>query len=106
MHVHPKQEERFEVIAGKMEFRMGLKKIEAGPGDIVTVPKGKAHKFANAGDTTAVVRVTVTPRSRWSACSRPQSRLPTRAATPQAGCPSRSTWRSSSPLSRRGPRSG
>jgi len=61
MHVHPKQEEAFEVIAGKMEFRMGLKKIEAGPGDVVTVPKGKAHKFANAGETTAVVRVTVTP---------------------------------------------
>jgi quercetin dioxygenase-like cupin family protein len=61
MHVHPKQEERFEVIAGNMEFRMGLKKIEAGPGDTVTVPKGKAHKFANAGETTAVVRVTVTP---------------------------------------------
>ena len=38
MHVHPKQEERFEVVAGKMEFRMGLKKIEAGPGDVVTVP--------------------------------------------------------------------
>ena len=61
MHVHPEQEERFEVLAGRMAFRMGLRKIEAGPGDVVTVPKGKAHKFMNAGDTTAVVKVTVTP---------------------------------------------
>ena len=61
MHVHPHQEERFEVLEGKMRFRMGLKTIEAGPGDVVTVPAGKAHKFANAGDEVAVARVQVTP---------------------------------------------
>jgi mannose-6-phosphate isomerase-like protein (cupin superfamily) len=60
-HVHPHQEERFEVLEGRMRFRMGLKTIEAGPGDVVTVPAGKVHKFANAGDTTAVVNVQVTP---------------------------------------------
>jgi mannose-6-phosphate isomerase-like protein (cupin superfamily) len=61
MHVHPEQEERFEVLAGRMRFRMGMKTIDAGPGDVVTVPAGKAHKFANAGEETAVVYVTVTP---------------------------------------------
>ena len=61
IHVHPHQEERFEVLEGKMRFRMGLKTIEAGPGDVVTVPAGKAHKFANAGDEVAVARVQVTP---------------------------------------------
>lgn len=61
MHVHPEQEERFEVLSGRMRFRMGMRTIEAGPGDVVTVPRGKAHRFANAGDETAVVRVTVTP---------------------------------------------
>jgi mannose-6-phosphate isomerase-like protein (cupin superfamily) len=60
-HVHPHQEERFEVLEGRMRFRMGLKTIEAGPGDVVTVPAGKIHKFANADDTTAVVNVQVTP---------------------------------------------
>ena len=95
MHVHPKQEERFEVIAGKMEFRMGLKKIEAGPGDVVTVPMGKAHKFADAGETTAVVRATVTPALEMERSSRPPPLTPTRAASPPAGCPSRSTSRSS-----------
>ncbi len=61
MHVHPEQEERFEVLEGRMRFRMGLRTIDAGPGDEVTVPAGKAHKFTNAGDETAVARVTVTP---------------------------------------------
>jgi quercetin dioxygenase-like cupin family protein len=60
-HVHPKQEERFEVIAGKMKFRLGLKKIVAGPGEVVVVPPGAIHNFANAGDEAAQVRVTMTP---------------------------------------------
>jgi len=60
-HIHPEQEERFEVIEGTMAFRMGLKKIVAGPGDVVTVPAGKVHAFKNAGDDTAKVRVQVRP---------------------------------------------
>ena len=60
-HVHPEQEERFEVVSGTMEFRLGLKKIVAGPGETVVVPAGKVHRFRNGGDEEAVVRVTVTP---------------------------------------------
>ena len=60
-HIHPEQEERFEVIEGTMSFRMGLKKIVAGPGEVVTVPAGKVHAFKNAGDDTAKVRVQIRP---------------------------------------------
>ena len=60
-HVHPEQEERFEVLAGRMRFRMGLRTVEGGRGDVVTVPAGKVHGFTNAGDEIAVARVTVTP---------------------------------------------
>jgi quercetin dioxygenase-like cupin family protein len=60
-HVHPKQEERFEVIAGKMKFRLGMRKIVAGPGEVVVVPAGAVHNFANAGHETARVRVRMTP---------------------------------------------
>jgi|tagenome__1003787_1003787.scaffolds.fasta_scaffold20694782_2 quercetin dioxygenase-like cupin family protein len=60
-HVHPEQEERFEVLEGTMTFRMGLKKVVAGPGDVVTVPAGKVHAFKNAGEDTAKVRVQVRP---------------------------------------------
>ena len=64
MHVHPIQEERFEVVAGTMRFRKGRKKVVAKAGDVVVVPPGTAHKFANAGDETARVRVEVRPALR------------------------------------------
>src|SRR5690348_9827628 len=69
MHVHPEQTERFEVVEGRMKFRLGLKTIEAGPGDVVTVPAGAAHKFANAGDEARSEerRVGKECRSRWAA---------------------------------------
>jgi quercetin dioxygenase-like cupin family protein len=60
-HVHPEQEERFHVLEGTMQFRMGLKKIVAGPGETVIVPAGRVHRFANGGDETARVRVEVVP---------------------------------------------
>ena len=58
---HPNQQERFEVITGRMRFTLGRKKIDAGPGDVVVIPAGAAHKFCNGGDTDAVIRVQVTP---------------------------------------------
>ncbi|HEY6776493.1 MAG TPA: cupin domain-containing protein [Thermoleophilaceae bacterium] len=61
LHLHPLQEERFEVIEGTMRFRMGRERIVAGPGEVVVVPPGMKHDFANAGDEDALVRVEVRP---------------------------------------------
>jgi quercetin dioxygenase-like cupin family protein len=61
LHIHPVQEERFEVFEGTMRFRMGRRRVVAGPGDVVVVPPGMAHDFANGGDTEALVRVEVRP---------------------------------------------
>jgi quercetin dioxygenase-like cupin family protein len=60
-HVHPIQTERFEVVDGAMSFRKGLRKIHAGPSDVVEVAPGVAHSFANAGEDEARVRVEVRP---------------------------------------------
>jgi mannose-6-phosphate isomerase-like protein (cupin superfamily) len=60
-HVHPIQTERFAVVAGRMRFRVGLRTVEAGPGDVVEVAPGVAHSFANAGETEARLRVEVRP---------------------------------------------
>jgi quercetin dioxygenase-like cupin family protein len=60
-HVHPIQTERFEVTEGRMTFRVGLRKIQAGPGDVIEVAPGVAHSFANAGDEDARLRVEVRP---------------------------------------------
>jgi mannose-6-phosphate isomerase-like protein (cupin superfamily) len=64
LHVHPKQEERFEVVEGTMRFRMGRKRIVAQAGEVVVVPAGMRHDFANAGDTDAKVRVEIRPALR------------------------------------------
>jgi quercetin dioxygenase-like cupin family protein len=60
-HVHPIQTERFEVVAGLMRFRLGLRRRLAGPGDVVEVAPGVVHGFANAGEVPARVRVEVRP---------------------------------------------
>ena len=60
-HVHPIQTERFEVVDGRMTLRVGLRRIHAGPGDVVEVGPGVAHSFANAGGDEARLRVEVRP---------------------------------------------
>ena len=61
LHIHPHQEERFEVVNGVMRFRVRRERIIAKPGDVVVVPAGVRHDFANAGDETALVRVEIRP---------------------------------------------
>jgi quercetin dioxygenase-like cupin family protein len=52
-HVHPHQDERFEVLRGTVGFRSGKQKLELGPGGRLTVPAGTPHAFWNAGDDEA-----------------------------------------------------
>jgi len=52
-HVHPSQEERFEILRGSVGFKIGRKKLVAGPGQRLSVPAGTPHKFWNAGDDVA-----------------------------------------------------
>lgn len=63
-HVHPLQEERFEVVSGTMRFRTGWKTFEAGPGESVVVAPGVPHSFANAGSVEAALRIEVRPALR------------------------------------------
>jgi quercetin dioxygenase-like cupin family protein len=60
-HAHPEQEERFTVLEGRMRFRVGRRRIIAGPGQTVTVPPGTVHHFANASDQPARIAVQTTP---------------------------------------------
>ena len=60
-HMHPAQEELFEVIGGELEFRIGTQTIVAKPGDRVLVPAGTAHRFRNIGDETAHFVCEVSP---------------------------------------------
>ena len=60
-HVHPTQEERFDVVHGTMRFRKGLRTVTAEAGDSVVVPAGTSHRFANVCDEPACVLVRVQP---------------------------------------------
>src|SRR3954453_4478017 len=57
LHVHPEQTEGFRVVEGAMRLNLGRRTILAQAGEIVTVPAGKAHKFANGVDGIARARV-------------------------------------------------
>ncbi len=52
-HVHPSQEERFQVLAGTLEMKLGRETVVARPGDCIVVPAGTPHTFSNVGDETA-----------------------------------------------------
>jgi mannose-6-phosphate isomerase-like protein (cupin superfamily) len=52
-HMHPFQEERFEVLRGTVGLRVGRERRVAGPGQRLTVPPKTAHRFWNAGDEEA-----------------------------------------------------
>jgi len=60
-HVHPKQEERFEVLSGTLGLRMGGQEIAAAPGETVTIPAGTPHRFWNAGEDEVRFRCEVRP---------------------------------------------
>lgn len=60
-HQHPVQTERFEVVSGRMRFRIGMRHVVAGPGDVVEVAPGVVHGFANAGPDPARLSVEVRP---------------------------------------------
>jgi len=60
-HVHPAQEERFEILAGEVEFKLGKNTIVAKPGDRILVPAGTPHKFRNVGAETAHFVCEVSP---------------------------------------------
>jgi mannose-6-phosphate isomerase-like protein (cupin superfamily) len=60
-HAHPRQEEIFTVLAGRMRFRVGWRRIDAAPGQCVRIPPGTVHHFANAGSAPARVAVQSRP---------------------------------------------
>ena len=87
LHVHPKQEERFEVLEGTMAFRRGRERIVAEAGEVVVVPAGMRHDFANAGDTDARVRVEIRPALRMERMFETAVALAERGRTTRGGLP-------------------
>lgn len=60
-HIHATQEERFEVISGRLGVMLRGKKQVLGPGDRIVLPARVKHQWWNAGDDEVYFRVTVVP---------------------------------------------
>jgi quercetin dioxygenase-like cupin family protein len=50
IHTHEHEDETSYVLSGRMGAMVGDEVIEAGPGELVTKPRGIPHAFWNAGD--------------------------------------------------------
>ena len=48
-HVHPHQEERFTILAGRARFTLAGEELVAGAGETVVVPAGVPHSEGNPG---------------------------------------------------------
>ena len=64
LHVHGRQEERFEVLSGSARFRVGRRRLTAGAGEHVAVPPGTVHGWGNAGEDELWARVQFRPALR------------------------------------------
>jgi mannose-6-phosphate isomerase-like protein (cupin superfamily) len=86
-HVHPQQEERFEVVEGTMMFRRGLETVYARAGDTVVVPPGMVHRFENAGEEPAHALVEVRPALRMEQLFETATALAREGRTNRKGLP-------------------
>jgi mannose-6-phosphate isomerase-like protein (cupin superfamily) len=86
-HVHPSQEERFEVLSGEVGFKIGREKTVAGPGQRLVVPAGTPHKFWNAGEDVARFVCEVRPALQFEALLETMFALAADGKTNRKGMP-------------------
>ena len=63
-HVHRLQEERFEVLGGRIRSHVAGEERSHGPGDVLTVPPGAVHTVWSDGDDDARLLVEFRPALR------------------------------------------
>lgn len=64
LHIHPHQDEFIYVLEGVMDLQLGDEKLQAHPGDLVRMPRGLPHAYANNQMTAARALFWVTPGGR------------------------------------------
>jgi quercetin dioxygenase-like cupin family protein len=60
-HVHAREEEGFYVLDGEIDFEAEGRRLRAGPGTYLNMPKGGAHAFRNNGERPARMLVFCAP---------------------------------------------
>ena len=86
-HVHPAQTERFDMLEGTVEFRIGRETIEASAGDQIVVPPGTLHRFRNVGDEEARFLLEVRPAFKFESLIETMFTLAAEGKTGKRGLP-------------------
>ena len=88
-HIHPRQEERFTILAGQAHFTLNGTELVAGAGETVVVPAGVPHSEGNRGPGEIEGVVELRPALQTKEWPRPsppggrrQDHAPGRAAQP------------------------
>ena len=66
-HVHPRQQERFEVISGSLGVRIDGRELVLRAGESVAVPPGTPHTIWNAGEGETHLLVAFQPALKTEA---------------------------------------
>jgi uncharacterized cupin superfamily protein len=61
VHTHRNEDEYSYVLEGHVGVQLGEEVLEAGPGDLVSKPRGLAHAFWNAADEPARILELISP---------------------------------------------
>ncbi len=64
MHLHPSQDEHFEVLEGELRVVVGDEDRTLASGDTIDIPRDTAHKMWNPGDVPARVTWRTSPAGR------------------------------------------
>jgi quercetin dioxygenase-like cupin family protein len=86
-HVHSRQEERFEVLYGRLGLRVGGVERVHGVGDVIAVSAGSPHAAWNAGDDEVHVLVDFRPALRTEIAFETLAGLARDGKTNMAGAP-------------------
>lgn len=92
-HLHPGQDERFEVLEGRLTVNVGKAPArELGPGDTLDVPRGTVHAMHNAGAAPARVRWRTSPPLRTEQWWQALDAIAATGATPGLRTMARPLW--------------
>ena len=61
LHRHSREDEYSYVLEGRVGVQLGDDVVEAGPGELVTKPRGQWHAFWNPGDEPARLLEVISP---------------------------------------------
>jgi quercetin dioxygenase-like cupin family protein len=86
-HVHPSQTERFTILDGTLEFRIGSETVRADGGDELVVPPGTPHRFRNASRDEARFLCEIRPALQFESLIETMYTLAIEGKTDKRGLP-------------------